>query len=99
MTSRLTYTVDEAAALLGIGRNHAYAAIQRGEIPHIRVGRRILIPRDKFTLSPDAIKKLWEEEPKKPADASRRAALVSLIAHLDACLADARAMLAREDGP
>jgi excisionase family DNA binding protein len=42
---RLTMTVDEAAAALGISRAHAFNAVARNEIPHIRIGRRILIPR------------------------------------------------------
>lgn len=42
---RLTYTVEEAAAVLGISRAFAYEAVQRGDIPHLRIGRRILIPR------------------------------------------------------
>lgn len=42
--SRLTLTVDEAAVLLGISRSLAYAAVARGEIPSIRVGRRYLVP-------------------------------------------------------
>jgi len=42
---KLTLTVAEAAKVLGIGRNTAYAAAQRGDIPTIRVGRRILVPR------------------------------------------------------
>jgi len=45
MTERLTYTVEEAAALLGISRNSAYEAARRGEIPTIRIGRRVVIPR------------------------------------------------------
>ena len=40
-----TMTVDEAAARLGIGRRLAYEAVQRGEIPVIRLGRRLLGPR------------------------------------------------------
>lgn len=40
-----TYTVEEAAVVLGISRAGAYEAVQRGEIPHLRIGRRILIPR------------------------------------------------------
>ena len=36
-------SVIEAARLLGIGRNLAYDAVARGEIPSIRVGSRILI--------------------------------------------------------
>lgn len=45
---RLVLSVEEVARLLGIGRNGAYEAIQRGEIPHLRIGRRIMIPRDRF---------------------------------------------------
>ena len=44
MGERLVYSVEEVAAQLGIGRNQAYEAIHRGEIPSIRVGRRLLIP-------------------------------------------------------
>ena len=45
---RLTYTVEEAAHLIGISRNSAYEAVRRGEIPTIRIGRRILIPRTRL---------------------------------------------------
>jgi excisionase family DNA binding protein len=41
----LTYTVEQAAELLGIGRNQAYEATSTGEIPSIRIGKRILVPR------------------------------------------------------
>jgi len=41
---RLTVTVPEAAKLLGVGRNGAYEAIRRGEIPSIKIGKRILVP-------------------------------------------------------
>ncbi|MHB1988250.1 MAG: helix-turn-helix domain-containing protein [Acidimicrobiales bacterium] len=42
---RLTFTVEEAAERLGIGRATAYEAVARSEIPSIRIGRRILVPR------------------------------------------------------
>ena len=42
---RLTFTVEEFAAAVGIGRNLAYDSVRSGAVPHIRVGRRILIPR------------------------------------------------------
>jgi excisionase family DNA binding protein len=42
---RLTLTVEEVAATLGISLSHAYEAIRRGEIPSIRIGRRVLVPR------------------------------------------------------
>jgi len=45
---RLTYTVEEAAQLLGISRNSAYEAVRRSEIPTIRLGRRIVIPRSRL---------------------------------------------------
>ncbi len=43
-------TPDQALALLGkvISRASFYNAINRGEVPHIRLGKRILIPRHAF---------------------------------------------------
>ena len=40
-----TVTVEEAGKELGISRNLAYAAAGSGEIPTIRIGRRLLVPR------------------------------------------------------
>ena len=42
---RATLTVAEAAQVLGIGRSAAYAASRSGQIPVLRVGRRLLVPR------------------------------------------------------
>jgi excisionase family DNA binding protein len=42
---RLTMSVEEAAIALGISRTFAYEAVARGDIPCIRIGRRILIPK------------------------------------------------------
>ena len=39
------FTVEEVAARLRIGRGTAYDAVRRGEIPVIRIGRRLLVPR------------------------------------------------------
>lgn len=38
-------TVTEAAGVLRLSRNGAYAAVQAGHLPVIRMGRRILVPR------------------------------------------------------
>jgi excisionase family DNA binding protein len=38
-------TVPETARLLRISRGSAYEAVRRGEIPAVRVGRRLLVPR------------------------------------------------------
>jgi len=42
--SRPTLTVEETAKLLGISRGLAFQAVRRGDIPAIRIGRRILVP-------------------------------------------------------
>jgi len=42
---RLTVTVDEARKMMGLSRGSMYQAIYAGQVPSIRVGRRILIPR------------------------------------------------------
>ncbi len=41
----LTMTVEEAAHLLGISRAFAYELVARGELPAVRLGRRIVVPR------------------------------------------------------
>ncbi len=39
-----TLTIPEAARLLGISRSAGYRAAAKGEIPTIRIGRRLLVP-------------------------------------------------------
>ena len=39
-----TLTIPEAAQLLGVSRSAGYRAATRGEIPTIRIGRRLLVP-------------------------------------------------------
>jgi excisionase family DNA binding protein len=43
-----TLTIPEVARLLGVGRNTLYDAVNRGEIPVLRIGRRILMSRPAF---------------------------------------------------
>lgn len=45
MSTKLTYTVTEAADLLGISRSSAYECVRRGEIPSLTLGRRVVVPR------------------------------------------------------
>lgn len=45
---RNVYSVPEVAQRLGIDRNTVYQAVKEGQIPSIRVGRRILVPRLAF---------------------------------------------------
>ncbi len=42
----LVYTVTQTAVLLGISRTHAYELVARGDIAHVRLGRRIVVPRN-----------------------------------------------------
>ena len=63
---KLTLTVDETAKRLGIGRNSAYEAIARGEIPVVRVGKRLLVPKAALELL------LAAGQPKKNDDNERQ---------------------------
>ncbi len=45
MATPLTMTVSEAAALIGLSESATYDAVGRGELPAVRIGRRILIKR------------------------------------------------------
>jgi excisionase family DNA binding protein len=44
-TDQLSLTVDETRRKLGLSRGLIYQAIHEGQIPSIRIGKRILIPR------------------------------------------------------
>lgn len=41
----LVLTVEEAAELLGISRGLAYELVRKGDLPSIRLGRRLVVPR------------------------------------------------------
>jgi excisionase family DNA binding protein len=60
-TQRLTLTVEETAKLLGIGRKQSYEGVATGDIPSIRIGRRILVPRVRWS-------KCWRRCSQRPAD-------------------------------
>ena len=47
-TERLTYKIEEAGRLLGIGRNQAYEAAKSGQLPTIKIGKRLLVPKVAF---------------------------------------------------
>jgi len=40
-----TVSVPEAGAILGLGRNASYDAVQRGDIPAIRLGKKLRVPK------------------------------------------------------
>ena len=43
-----TYTVKEIAGILKISKSKAYELIRTSTFPTIRIGKRIIIPRDGF---------------------------------------------------
>ena len=45
---RQTVSVEEAAEMLGISKNQAYKAVREGEIPAIRLGKRLVVPLAAF---------------------------------------------------
>ena len=49
-SAKLTLTVKEAAKALGISRGLAYEMVKTGEIPSIRLGKRILVPQRALQL-------------------------------------------------
>lgn len=46
--TKATISVPEAGQILGVGRQAAYEAVHRGEIPAIRIGRLLRVPRAAF---------------------------------------------------
>jgi excisionase family DNA binding protein len=44
----LVYTVQEAGEMVGLGRNAAYEAARRGDIPTIRIGKLLKVPKAAF---------------------------------------------------
>jgi excisionase family DNA binding protein len=46
--NRLVYEVPEAGAMLGLSRNNSYIAAKRGDIPTIRIGKLVRVPKAAF---------------------------------------------------
>jgi excisionase family DNA binding protein len=68
-------TAREAAAILRIGRNQLYQAVARGELPAIRIGRSIRIPRQALLAllaSTGPLPANSNEQPRQPATQVRQ---------------------------
>ena len=44
-SEKMILTVKETAQMLGLSRNSVYQGVLTGEIPCLKVGKRILVPR------------------------------------------------------
>jgi excisionase family DNA binding protein len=45
LSERLALSIEEAGALLGISRDLAYDLVARRELPSVRLGLRLVVPR------------------------------------------------------
>lgn len=45
-TQRMTYSVEEAATVLGVSKSKLYESLRKGELRGVQVGRRVVIPCD-----------------------------------------------------
>jgi excisionase family DNA binding protein len=57
VSERLALSVEEAGALLGISQDLAYDLVARRELPSVRLGRRLVVPRRALE---DALARLTE---------------------------------------
>ncbi len=57
---RPTLTVEQAGRYMGLSRQSAYDAAARGDLPTLRVGRRLLVPTA-------ALRRLLELDNPRPA--------------------------------
>lgn len=66
-----TITVEQASNIIGLPVRTAYRAAARGEIPSIRIGRRLLVPTrrllDLLGLEPHEAAELFAEDEAQPA--------------------------------
>jgi excisionase family DNA binding protein len=51
----MTLTIEEAAAVLGISRALAYELVKRGELPSLRLGRRVVVLRKALEAFVEAV--------------------------------------------
>lgn len=55
-------TVDETAKILRINRTTAYEMVRQKQIPSIKLGRRIIVPRDALLKWLEGCGKLMEDQ-------------------------------------
>lgn len=58
----LSLRADDVAAVLGISRANAYTLMHAKDFPTIFIGKRMLVPRDKFIAWLNQQSSTYEEE-------------------------------------
>ncbi len=74
-----TLTVEQAGQMLGVCRRTAYRAAERGQIPTIRIGRRLFVPTAKLLTMLGLDQS--PEEPQAPAPTPGETATYELAAY------------------
>jgi len=62
---RLVLSVTEAAELLGISRGLAYELARTGQLPSLRLGRRVVVPRAALLTWLERAARPLSREPRK----------------------------------
>jgi excisionase family DNA binding protein len=60
---RLAIAVEEAAHLLGISRSLAYKPSARVELPTVRLGRRLVVPKRALFAMIENVEANWSKPP------------------------------------
>ena len=47
---KMTYSIDEVAQLLGISKSKTYNLVRNNEIPHLKLGGRVVVPVTHFNI-------------------------------------------------
>jgi excisionase family DNA binding protein len=81
-----TITVEQTAEVLSLSRSAVYEGVKRGDIPSLRIGRRIIIPVGKLLDWLGAKKDLTVIVPDEPPELTPRAARALLRILLDAAM-------------
>lgn len=45
---QMTYSIEEAAKLIGVSKSFMYKLARNQEVPVLKLGKRLVIPRHKF---------------------------------------------------
>ena len=45
---KLVYSMQEAAEVLGISKSYMYELARRGEVPALKLGKRLVVPKERF---------------------------------------------------
>lgn len=45
---QMTYSIDEAARIIGVSKSFMYKLARNNEVPVLKLGKRLVIPKSRF---------------------------------------------------